>query len=101
MNLQDYFIEYLYAKGYEVKTIKSKEQHLKHYLNWMPNNPLEANQTTLKNYYKYLLESKATVSTRQLNNYIVTLKQFYNWCCKTNYIRVHLFGNFKPLPTEK
>lgn len=101
MNLQDNFIQYLYVKGYGTKTLKSKQQHLKHYLNWLTINPLEANENTLKNYYVFLKESKPNVSITQLNNYIVSLKQFYSWCCKASYINIHPFGNFKPLPNEK
>lgn len=101
MNLQDHFIQYLYTKGYQTKTLKSKQQYLKHYLNWTTENPLEVNETTIKNYYEFLLQSKPNVSTTQLNNYILTLKQFYSWCCKTKYIPLHPFGNFKPLPNKK
>lgn len=101
MNLQQQFSQYLFVQGYSQKTIKNKQSHLVHFLNWYTENPLTITTSELKKYYSFLFESKTFVSTRGLNSYMTTLKQFYTWCCDYKLIPIHPFGNLILITPEK
>lgn len=93
MNLQEQFVQYLLTKGYQFKTVQAKKSHLNYFLHWLDSNPLTVNQIALQNYYQHLFKSKPFVSTLQLNNYMLTVNQFYHWCCDYRYMNIHPFGS--------
>lgn len=101
MNLKQQFSQYLFTKGFSQKTIKNKQSQLAHFLQWYTQNPLAITTSQLKKYYLFLFQTKAYTSTRSINSYMTTLKQFYTWCCDYKLIQRHPFGNLTLQTPEK
>ena len=95
MNHITQFISYLTSIGLNQKTIKSKEYQLNYYLSWLQTNPLSVTNKTIKCYYQYLFETKSACRIVTLNSYMISLNQFYTWCCDFEYLQAHPFGDFE------
>jgi len=99
MNYINPFLTYLNTIGYHYKTIQSKETHLKHYKDWLTvenKDILKITTKTIQKYYKDLQAQKSHCSIGSINNYLISVKQFYSWACKSQYLKKHPFGKFKP-----
>ncbi|WP_438712352.1 tyrosine-type recombinase/integrase [Aquimarina muelleri] len=106
------FLSYLKAIGYTNQTIRSKRGNLHHFTKWIADKTLlEVTDKDIKKYYHQLFEEKPNCKIRTLNKYILTLDQFYDWCCLFEHIQQHPFGNLtliknnaettrKPIDTE-
>jgi integrase/recombinase XerD len=104
---------YLQTIGYNPKTIRSKIERLGVYLTYScKTDILEANHTTITNYYQWLQEQKPHCKPITLHYYMVTLRQFYDWLQINNYIIHHPFSKIdllqpkshytrKPIPENK
>lgn len=98
MNYINPFLTYLNTIGYHYRTIQSKETHLKHYKYWLTTENkdiLKITTKTIQKYYQDLQKQKSHCSIRSINNYLISLKQFYSWTCKSQYLKKHPFGKFK------
>lgn len=94
MKYTEPFLNYLKAVGYHSETIRSKRGNLNHFTKWMhPVSILKANTKDIKKYYLQLVQEKPNCKNRTLNKYIITLDQFFDWCCRFEHIKQHPFGN--------
>ena len=99
MNYINPFLTYLNTIGYHYRTIKSKETHLKHNKDWLTTENkdiLKVTTKTIQKYYQELQTEKSYCSISSINNYLISIKQFYSWNCESGYLKTHPFGKFKP-----
>jgi len=98
MNYIEPFLNYLKAIGYNSETIRLKRGNLQHFTTWKQSkNILKITNKDIKKYYIQLVSEKANCKNRTINKYIVTLEQFYDWCCRFKHIKQHPFGNLSLL----
>lgn len=98
MHYIEAFLNYLNTIGYSPETIRLKCGHLQHFTKWLhPVSILKATTKDIKTYYLQLMAEKPNCKNRTLNNYINTLGQFYDWCCRLGHIGQHPFGNISLL----
>lgn len=87
------FLSYLRAIGYTNQTIRSKRGNLHHFTKWIADKTLlGVTDKDIKKYYQYLLEEKSYCKIRTLNKYILTLNQFYDWCCLFGHVQQNPVG---------
>ena len=95
------FLNYLKAIGYNSETIRIKRGNLNHFITWKQSkNILEITNTDIQKYYLQLVNEKQNCKNRTLNKYIVTLNQFYDWCCRFKHIKQHPFGHLSLLKND-
>ena len=101
MNYIETFLNYLKAIGYNSETIRLKHGNLQHFTTWKQSkNILEITNKDIKKYYIQLVSEKPNCKNRTLNKYIVTLDQFYDWCCRFKHIKQHPFNNLSLLKND-
>ncbi|WP_438712361.1 tyrosine-type recombinase/integrase [Aquimarina muelleri] len=94
MKYLDPYLNYLKVIGYSSQTIQSKRGNLHYFIKWIsPKTVVEITDKDIKKYYQQLFEEKPNCKIRTLNKYIITLDQFYHWCCLFEHIQQHPFGD--------
>ncbi len=90
--IENYCI-YLQTLGYHKRTIKSNIDRLHTFFKYFKkSNILKANHHNIIQYYQWLHIEKAHCKQVTINQYMVSLRQFYNWLETTNSISTHPFS---------